>query len=281
MEELYSKLYEKYQRLKTRKFSNLEHFNEEQNTKFLNYVSAAEEMIGHLKHENQTLQTEINELKAQAEVKSSELVDLANKVSEYQNLLLEENEKRKVLAKEVDTLNSLMKLRDCESNGNGNVIPSSTSLSGHDIRQRFVDSSTKEPCHLLPEGVSFKDDGVSFDKVDKSGVSEGAVVADPQMVDCLFQTLLECLVGMNFSSVKQKDGLQLSVCHQLSGYSFSLSWIKKEGPVTADDEVLYQVSSLGTIDRIAPDWMREDLIFSTRMCPLFFERISQVIRLRN
>ncbi|KAF3786110.1 hypothetical protein EJ110_NYTH26143 [Nymphaea thermarum] len=237
MEELYSKLYDKYQRLKSRKFSNLKHFNEEQNTKFLNYVSAAEEMIGHLKYENETLQTKINELKAQADAKGSELVDLANKVSEYQNLLLEQNEKRNELAKEVDKLNSLLKLRDCESNYNGNVIHSMSPFSGLDISQRLKDSSTKEPSQILPESASFKDDGKSFDKVDKCGLTKG--------------------------------------------YSFSLSWIKKEGEVTADDEVLYQVSSLGTIERIAPDWMREDLIFSTRMCPLFFERISQVIRLHN
>ncbi|XP_031475854.1 uncharacterized protein LOC116247720 [Nymphaea colorata] len=281
MEELYSKLYDKYQRLKTRKFSNLKHFNEEQNTKFLNYVSAAEEMIGHLKYENETLQTKINELKAQAEEKGSELVDLANKVSEYQNLLLEQNEKRNELAKEVDKLNSLLKLRYCESNYSGNVIPSMSPFNGLDISQRLEDSSTKEPSHILPESTSFKDDGKSFDKVDKCGLTKGSVAADPHDMDCLFQTLLECLVRMSFSSVKENDGLQLSVCHQLSGYSFSLSWIKKEREVTADDEVLYQVSSLGTIERIAPEWMREDLIFSTRMCPLFFERISQVIRLHN
>lgn len=62
------------------------------------------------------------------------------------------------------------------------------------------------------------------------------------------------------------------------GYSFSLSWISKAPAEEA--ELLYHVLSLGTLERLAPEWMREDIMFSPTMCPVFFERVSHVIKLK-
>ncbi|XP_039014278.1 uncharacterized protein LOC120144235 [Hibiscus syriacus] len=46
---------------------------------------------------------------------------------------------------------------------------------------------------------------------------------------CLFEVLIECLVGMKMSAISQTDGLCISALHQSSGYTFSLTWIKKNG----------------------------------------------------
>ncbi|KAF6160174.1 hypothetical protein GIB67_016610 [Kingdonia uniflora] len=62
-----------------------------------------------------------------------------------------------------------------------------------------------------------------------------------------------------------------------SGYSFSLRWYCKEGE-EEQAEILYSVLSLGTFERVALEWM-EDIMFSTSMCPVFFNRSSQVIGL--
>ena len=63
------------------------------------------------------------------------------------------------------------------------------------------------------------------------------------------------------------------------GYSFTLTWISKAPGEEA--ELLYHVLSLGTFERVAPEWMREDIMFSPTMCPIFFERVSHVIKLNN
>ena len=43
-----------------------------------------------------------------------------------------------------------------------------------------------------------------------------------------------------------------------------------------EGELMYRVSSLGTLERVALDWMKEDMIFSTAMCRVFFERVTRV-----
>lgn len=61
----------------------------------------------------------------------------------------------------------------------------------------------------------------------------------------------------------------------MAGYSFDLTWVNKPSP---GGELLYNVSSLGTFVNVAPAWMREVIIFSVSMCPVFFERVSRVIK---
>ncbi|OIV92552.1 hypothetical protein TanjilG_02315 [Lupinus angustifolius] len=39
--------------------------------------------------------------------------------------------------------------------------------------------------------------------------------------------------------------------------------------------------SSGTFERVASEWMREDIMFSPYMCPVFFERVSRVIKLNH
>lgn len=60
-----------------------------------------------------------------------------------------------------------------------------------------------------------------------------------------------------------------------AGYSFSLTWTNNS---CGEGELVYHLSSLGTFERVAPEWMRETMMFSTSMCPVFFERVSRVIK---
>lgn len=98
----------------------------------------------------------------------------------------------------------------------------------------------------------------------------------PGTTICMFQELVECLVGMKVSIDTKADETCISAVHQSSGYSFSLTWIKNS---QGDDELLYRVLSLGTIESIVPEWMKEILMFNTKMCPVFFERMSRVVEL--
>jgi hypothetical protein len=65
--------------------------------------------------------------------------------------------------------------------------------------------------------------------------------------------------------------------HPTTGLSFSLTFINN--PNGEESELLYKPASLGTFQRVAPEWMREVIKFSTSMCPIFFERVSRVIKL--
>ncbi|KAK4428183.1 hypothetical protein Salat_1587300 [Sesamum alatum] len=59
----------------------------------------------------------------------------------------------------------------------------------------------------------------------------------------------------------------------IAGYSFSLTWITNP---RGEVELLYCVLSLGTFERVAPEWMKETLIFSTSMCNVFFEKAKKI-----
>lgn len=80
------------------------------------------------------------------------------------------------------------------------------------------------------------------------------------------------------SRISTARGGEFYWCHYLfvllAGYSFSLTWIQHEG---GEGELMYHVSSLGTLERVAVDWMKEDMMFSTAMCHVFFERVSRVV----
>ena len=60
------------------------------------------------------------------------------------------------------------------------------------------------------------------------------------------------------------------------GYSFRLTW--PDRALGGEVEVMYDVLSLGTYERVAPEWMREVIKFSMNMCPIFFQRVARVMR---
>ncbi|XP_010246252.1 PREDICTED: uncharacterized protein LOC104589587 isoform X2 [Nelumbo nucifera] len=285
----------------------MEQLNHEQEEKFMNYVSAAEELIDHLRKENERLRLQLSDLKD--EVKSIRLSKERQYV-EYQKLLMEENNKNKDLAEEVERLHNMPREQLCCITEGGNndiaqirsfqdpqVGPSDLSDQstikmpqkhsrhvGTQTEVRFVPHASVQDEHdevrELERDSHLCDNGAPRnillpeccrrDVAGLGGSNTGAA-------NCLFQALVECLVGMKFSAIIQTEGLSVSALHQSSGYSFSLTWVNK--PAGEDAELLYRVASLGTFERVAPEWMREVMMFSTSMCPIFFERVSRVIKL--
>ncbi|KAL2330434.1 hypothetical protein Fmac_018015 [Flemingia macrophylla] len=255
MEFLYSKLYDKYTKLKTKKLSDLDHENKEQELKFVNFLSAAEELIEHLRSEKEELLDQVNDLR-------TELASLRTakdkQVVDYQRLLMEESEKNEALSKEVESLLKLIQKGTSHNlNNNSNFVE----------RESMQNASRETSSGELLECCNKTNDQSGID-LQESGQG-----------NWLIQVLFEYALGMKLSTDYQSGRICLSALHQSSGYSFSLSWISKSPGEEA--ELLYHVLSLGTFERVAPEWMREDIMFSPSMLPIFFERVSHVVKLNH
>ncbi|XP_014490265.1 uncharacterized protein LOC106752996 isoform X2 [Vigna radiata var. radiata] len=266
MEVLYSKLYDKYTQLKSKKLSELDHLNKEQEVKFVNYLSAAEELIEHLKSEKEELLGQVNELR-------TELASLRaakdKEITDCQMLLMEEREKNEALSREVEKL--LKSHQERTSDLNNMKANSNNSSSIRMTRKRKRQNDLEKEARF----ISFENEGNSVEtcKETASGKESGH---DNWLIHVLFEYSL----GMKLSIIDQSGQMCLSALHQSSGYSFSISWISKS-PNNEDAELLYHVISLGTFERVAPEWMREDIMFSPSMCPIFFERVSRVTKLKH
>ncbi|KAH1137140.1 hypothetical protein AAZX31_10G065000 [Glycine max] len=298
MEVLYRKLYDKYTRLKSNKLSDLDHLNEEQELKFRNFSSAAEELIEHLMTEKEELLGQVHHLR-------SELASLRaakdNQVVDYQRLLMEETRKNEALSEEVE---KLLKLRQegtsHDLNYNSKIMTlddqfkANYSSSVRMTRKRTRQNALEKEARL----ISFENDqansverestentcketasGKLLEGCTKANDQPGIDVQESGRRNWLIQVLFEYALGMKLSTDYQTEGICLSAVHQSSGYSFSLSWISKSPDEEA--ELLYHVLSLGTFERVAPEWMREDIMFSPSMCPIFFERVYRVIKLNH
>ncbi|GMJ07062.1 TITAN9 [Hibiscus trionum] len=303
MESLYAKLYDKYDKLKKRKLSEMDDIHRDQEEKFLNYVCAAEELIQHLKSESDKLNSQVNELRSEvASIKSSK----DKQCADYQKLLIEESQKYKALSEEVTRLQNLHKEGHVKG-GNRDNIPAVSPGSAQVAAERVSGNSTRmmtrkrsrksaaetEDSIVTPDSANGKvttscpltenlpEKALSYDVLPHVQLPEcckGSISANAtDCGTCLFQALIEYLVGMKLSTVNQTEGLCISALHQSSGYSFSLAWINKTGGEEAQLE--YRVLSLGTFERVAPEWMRDVIMFSTNMCPVFFERLARVIKL--
>ncbi|XP_062082231.1 uncharacterized protein LOC133788690 [Humulus lupulus] len=311
MEALYSKLYDKYNKMKTKKFTELDELNRDQEVKFVNYVSATEELVEHLRNENERLQSRVDELRSEV---ASVRVSKDEQCAEYQKLWMEEGQKNKVFSEEIVRLQKLQHESTFGSKEDRNhrqpSTPGSTQITLrelYDSSNRRVTRSSKrrrysgtETGAAAPHG-SGQDDAIEREStkdlhtetlpsgalenvqqaylpeccrrlIDKSGGDVNVEDAS----NCLFQALIEFLVGMKFS-VSQSEGICVSAEHQSSGYTFSLTWVNKADG--NEVELQYNVLSLGTLERVAPQWMKEVIRFSTSMCPIFFGRVSRVVKL--
>ncbi|PKA48332.1 hypothetical protein AXF42_Ash020424 [Apostasia shenzhenica] len=94
MENFNSKLYEKYNNLKKRKFAEVEERNQKRNVDVAKYQSAVEGLIEDLKNENDKLR--------------AEMVSIQEEFHECQQLLLQERHKTKMLSNGVETLKHLL-----------------------------------------------------------------------------------------------------------------------------------------------------------------------------
>ncbi|KAH8499002.1 hypothetical protein H0E87_017785 [Populus deltoides] len=344
MEDLYKKLYAKYDRLKKKQLSEFDELNKDQEVKFLNYASVAEEMIQYLKDENDRLRKQASDLRSEA---ASIRSTMDEQCAEYQKLLMEENQKNKILNEEVAKLqNQLQYGLPCNSKDRNNdnvqlnmleiaqVTPEEKSIAS---TRRMVRKRSREAREKMEEEITHGGNDIvgyndmeekSAKRSSKGTVSAGDLPNDQQLESCerilyrsglfqmlnflpfslsifhvvsiyllfsffpdggivaesgpanlQFQALLEYLVGMKLSAVNQNDEVCISALHQSSGYAFTLTWMKNEA--VQEPELLYRVLTLGTFERVAPEWMRSVLMFSMRMWPIFFERLACVIRLHR
>ncbi|CAN1306677.1 hypothetical protein LINPERPRIM_LOCUS26879 [Linum perenne] len=308
MEALYAKLYDKYTALKRRKASQSDEINKDQELKFLNFMSAAEELIQHLKDENDKLHSEVTELRTEVTSIRSWKDD---ECAELQKLLMEENEKSKKLSLEVERLQKL--LNESCSLKNGAMLSNQSLLKTRNDKltsdevsncstRMMTRKRSREARDETEGGISMsgsdgqvnkkmKESAGCSTKVSsricndqlpeccKTSLDKSGDAGDP--TNCIFQALIEYLVGMKLSAATQSEGACISVMHQTSGYSFSLTWLKNAPGGGEEPELLYRVSTLGTFERIAPEWMRSMLMFSVGMCPIFFERLARVVKLHR
>ncbi|KAI3993856.1 hypothetical protein MKX01_002869 [Papaver californicum] len=99
MESLYSKLYDKYNKLKTGKDSDLDRYNHDQEVKFTDYMSAVEELVNCLRSENDRLLTQNRDLKNELVSVRADRSDKEELCVQYKKLLTEETKKGKELLK--------------------------------------------------------------------------------------------------------------------------------------------------------------------------------------
>ncbi|XP_058737223.1 uncharacterized protein LOC131609526 [Vicia villosa] len=304
MEALYKKLYAKYTKLKTNKLSEFHEPAKEQEQKFRKFVSASEQLIDHLRNEYDKVLEQnndlVNELISVRLAKDKQLFDLEKR-------LMEEKTKSESLLEEVEKLQKLLKegtLKEGASGGlnNSNKVKSNSSnnSSVRMTRKRMSqeqDALDKEARRVIPceidEGNSVERESTrSFlkenasNKLRECSVSEvndqsGVDLQESGLSSWLAHSLFEYTLGMKLSFDNQ-TGRSCLFTNQSTGFSFSISWIgKTPGEEAGEDaELLYQVQSLGILERLVPEWMTEDIKFSPTMCPIFFGRVSRVINLR-
>lgn len=176
--------------------------------------------------------------------------ELSDEVEKLQNLLLKRNDTSDTLLITSQSTNSRIRSQEITKSPQGQRLPESYQEI---VTQNKVGSDMQENRRR------------NFANSDNGSEACSNVV---------FQTLMRFLVGMDFYVDNQIESLSILVVHKTSGYTFSLTWIQHEGD---EGEWMYRVTSLGTLESVALDWMKEDIMFSAAMCRDFFERVSLVV----
>ncbi|RZC51891.1 hypothetical protein C5167_020316 [Papaver somniferum] len=237
MENLYSKLYDKYNKLKTRKDSEIDRYNHDQEVKFTGYMAAVEELL---------------------QLGIADRSDKEELCVQYEKLLTEEARKGKELSEEVEKLRNLQQEGlSCSARGRYNENGQMESPRGTYLESIHLSSVNNRKRLSTDEDTDSDSRGKLPVVIETERDSHRGLRSD------------------NDQSIQKE-----SCCGKIisSGYSFTLTWLTKASE-NEPLELLYHVLSLGTFERIAPEWMREDLIFSSSMCPVFFKRVSSVIGL--
>ncbi|OAY69497.1 hypothetical protein ACMD2_22950 [Ananas comosus] len=224
MEQLNSKLYEKYKNLKKRKLFE-EEWDQKRDAEIRNYQLATEDLIEELRKENERLYGELSSVQEQ--------------YAETEKILLEESRKTKELSSEVGRLQILLSQK---KDTNDSTLIRSLNITPE---ARSKKAFTVSPEKKTPKSCS-----------NKGGSQQEVAVAHYNCQEK--HNIPDCCRGYMDNT----------------GYSFSLILIRHE---SGQGDLMYRVSSLGTLERVALDWMKEDVIFSMTMCPVFFQRISRVV----
>ncbi|EOA31171.1 hypothetical protein CARUB_v10014340mg [Capsella rubella] len=279
MEALYAKLYDKYTKLKKKKFSEFNDINKENEEKFLNFVSASEELMQHLRNENQNLLETVEKMRNEMESIRS---DRDDKCQEYQNLLKEEEEKNQALSEEVVKLKELLQeghprnTKDQSGRKETNT-PETARVTTRSMRKRSRLSEDVEEADIVSPHISKHHKAKETLLVSQPQCCKTAYNGSSSSASCTFQALGEHLLGMKLSTNNEGQHVCIVASHPTTGLSFSLTFINNS--TGEESELLYNVLSLGTFQRVAPEWMRDVIKFSTSMCPVFFARVSKVIKL--
>ncbi|KAG0475517.1 hypothetical protein HPP92_015203 [Vanilla planifolia] len=189
MDRFNSKLYEKYKNLKKRKFSEIE---ERIRNLYLMYCAISQE-------QNRNCQ----------------------------KLLLEESQKSKVLSIEGGTLKEILSQR------NNNLDRTCATV------EKASETVTKRSnLGLLPvqHEIQYENNATNMMESHKEDMlvpnccrrtkADFGFESGKSYSPCAFHTLVELLVGMKFSVEHHSEGLCVTVTHQMSGYSFTLSWVR-------------------------------------------------------
>lgn len=279
MEALYSKLYEKYTKLKANKASEIEEYNFDQELKFKTYVSTAEELIAYLKNEKDTLDAQNSELRQELNSIRSAKDEEQEK---YEQMLLKENMKNKELSEEIERLNR----REFNSNNNNEIVPI-IQVSSSPISLENSNKSTMRKRRMVvsegdvaPGGDNQHENEPQNDLVQpkccRRRLGNSVNATDTSM--CMFQELVETLLDLKFSISTESDDILMTAVHDSSGYTFNLGWVKN---ALGEEELIYKVSSLGTFERVAPEWMRDVMLFSKSMSRVFFKKVSAIMKLQD
>ncbi|KAL9676689.1 hypothetical protein QQ045_004905 [Rhodiola kirilowii] len=252
METLYSKLYDKYTKLKAKKFEELEKPNKQQEITFTTYVTTAENLIELLRSEKDTLSMQVNELRN--EVNSLRSKEYAQCL-EYQDLLMEDNQKIKELKEENERLLKLQReglfsnMKDNDiimlnESVDDQVDPENTPLKSNDK------ANTPDISHSGFGAEGIRDPGhASIGQSGKDAVPNEASAGcrlpeccweintnsdgggnKIESTNCVYQVLMESLVGMNLSASNQLHGICISALHESTGVLLKAEAEKADKP---------------------------------------------------
>ncbi|KEH19512.1 titan9, putative [Medicago truncatula] len=233
MEALYKKLYSKYTTLKTNKLSELEDVHKEQELKFLKFVSAAEDVIDHLRTENDKLLGQINDLGNEL---TSVRVAKDNELVEHKRLLLEEKKKNEALFEEVEKLQKLLKEGTSGDLSNRKVVNNTSNNSSIrmtrkrmrqeqdalDIEARCIPSENEGNSVDRESTRSFLKENASNKECSSSKANDqsGVDTQESDHQNWLVHALFEYTLDMKLSTDCQTGRLCLSAMHQSSGNSY-------------------------------------------------------------
>ncbi|XP_006644049.1 uncharacterized protein LOC102708379 [Oryza brachyantha] len=267
MEPLNAKLYDKYNALKKRKLLD---------------EGLEQKRDADMKELHQALKDWISELQSENERLIAQLTQKEQQLVEAKTLLLDETRKTKELNSEILNLQCVLAEKNDHHAASGSPATTTETILGNQTpispTMKTAKSNSRKKNMRSIEKTSvprngFQEEGRYLDCCTRHmGISGSAT--EESSSTCMFHMLTESIVGMKFSVQNKTEGFSLSVSHEASGYNFTLTWVDQPG----GGEWSYQYSSLGTLDRIAMGWMKQEIKFSTTMCPVFFQRISRILR---
>uniref|UniRef100_A0ACD5VXC2 Uncharacterized protein n=1 Tax=Avena sativa TaxID=4498 RepID=A0ACD5VXC2_AVESA len=279
MQDLNAKLYQKYTGLKKRKLlaDGTVRDRDPDINEMCEGLKEMESELRNLQKENNRLRDELLSKERQLAETRTLLVDKERQLAETQSLLVDREqqlaEARTVSVddtcktKEFETEISRLKLLLAEKNDTKHTTVSPAKRTPESNNITSIANATVHHS-------TFQDEARELECCTRNICIPGNGT-DESSSSCVYHMLAESLVGMKFSLKNETEGFSLSVHHEASGYNFTLTWLEQPD----GGEWAYKYSSLGTLEKIALEWMKvQDIRFSVTMCPVFFQRISRLIR---